>query len=166
MTEQAEPILALCTVEMVKNWLDVNLAVDDPSVDSMIEQAIMEASDQARDIGSDLWTLVNVPTSVSRIVANAVQRFVRNPDGLVTSRSADEGMGWRDVEDADTVRFTEGEVKRIRKAAGLSATGALHSVGVYAYSDRPARDNDWVYDEYGQPFLMPESEQWRFRWRR
>lgn len=104
---------ALATPEMVEKRLEGDVTDD---VRSMIEEYLEDASDQARYYGTN-WTQANCPEPVKRLVALAVARFIRNPDGFTDSKAADESLGWQQLPDeyVGTVYFTPTEVERLQK---------------------------------------------------
>lgn len=81
----------------------------------MIEEYLEEASDVARYYGRE-WSDLDVPNAVRRIVASAVARFMRNPDGYQTSRAGDETVAWFD-RGSEIDWFTEQEIERIGRQA-------------------------------------------------
>lgn len=95
----------------------------------MIEKYLDEASDAARYYGRE-WTDLDVPNTVSRIVASVVARFMRNPDNYNTSRAGDETVGWYDRGDIDW--FTEREIERIGRQASSKRLKAFGSMQMSA----------------------------------
>lgn len=89
----------------------------------MIAEYLEEASDAARYHGRE-WSDATCPASVRRIVASAVARFMRNPDGYSQARGSDETLGWHDHGVIDW--FTDAEAERISRAASV---GRLRSFG-------------------------------------
>mgnify|MGYP000858288809 CR=1 FL=1 len=119
--------------EVVKRLGDLDLADGELG---MIESFIEDCSDAARDYGNPMWTSLNVPLSISRLVASAVADRMRNPDRFNTSRASDEMMGWQDSREYDW--FTEPQIARLGRAAKptLSTFG---SIQVVAYQSKPRR---------------------------
>lgn len=92
--------MALTTVESVTRRLEGEAT---PEMLVMIEEYLEDASDQAMYYGEREWTELTTPQAVKRIIANAVARFMRNPEGLAQSRAGDETMAWQDVPEAGAV---------------------------------------------------------------
>jgi len=110
---------------------------------ALMDEAIADASDQAKAYGSKHWTTSNVPHAAQRIIAVAVARYLRNPDGFVRSTAADETVEWQANQTSGEVYFTDEQKARLAALAadGVSVTPAntIRSVGLYAWSDRPRR---------------------------
>ena len=79
----------------------------------MIEAGLEEATDLAIYYGAN-WTDDNAPDPVRRIVARAVARWIRNPEGLQQSRAADETLAWSEDNARGEVMFTPEEIERVR----------------------------------------------------
>lgn len=135
---------ALCGKAAVLTRLgDIDLP--DPEV-AMIESAIEDASDAARDYGSPGWTDITAPSPVGRLVALAVARYMRNPDDFVTNRASDEMLGWADRPRIDW--FTPDEISRLGRM-GRPAVSGFGSIQLVAYTTRaPATD---VMVPWGDP---------------
>lgn len=121
---------------------------------TMMAEYIADASDQARDIGLNSWTIENVPTPVRRVVAAAVARFMRNPDALETSRAADETLAWQDS--SNRPEFEPEEVARIERHAMIATPVApsFGTVDTSLYGKRPTQDTVYVPwgDQANKPF--------------
>lgn len=125
--------MALTTVEAVTKRLEGEIT---PEMEVMIEEYLEDASDQAIYYGEREWTEVTVPASVARIVANAVARFMRNPDGLAQSRAGDETMAWQDIPEAGAVYFTRQEIERLQRI-GNPRLATFGTFSVVAHGNTP-----------------------------
>ena len=107
----------------------------------MIEEYLDEASDAARAYGRE-WTDLNVPAPISRLVASAVARFIRNPDQYNINRAGDETVGWHDRGEIDW--FTEAEIARIGRFA-VPKLASFGTIQVAAFgTTRPATYGDRI----------------------
>ena len=102
----------------------------------MIAEYIEDASDAARDYGNPTWSAMTAPRPISRLVASAVARFMRNPDDYSANRASDEMLGWQQRERIDW--FTEAEIERIAKI-GTPALSGFGSIQMVAYGTRRQR---------------------------
>ena len=125
---------ALCTPEAVLKRLG-DLDLPDSEV-GMIEEAIEDASDAARDYGSPTWGNTPVPKPVERLVALAVARFMRNPDDYLTNRASDETLAWAERDRIDW--FTEAEISRLGRM-GRPMLANFGSIQIVAYGHQPRR---------------------------
>lgn len=89
-----------------------------------------EASDLVCAYGRDSWTSTSAPRMAKNIVISAVRRFMRNPEGYVTSRAGDETVAYAEDPNAATIYLTQAEIKLLR---GLSGSGSLRSAAVSAW---------------------------------
>lgn len=80
----------------------------------MIDAYLESASDAARYYGRE-WPDTEAPNAVRRMVADAVARFMRNPERFAQNRAADEALAWQDSEDVDW--FTPREIERLGRLA-------------------------------------------------
>lgn len=124
---------------------------------TMIAAYLEDASDAARYYGRE-WTPIDCPAAVSRIVASAVARFMRNPDNYSQSRAGDETVSWAE-RDEEIDWFTEKEIARLGKIAAAVKVAAFGTFQLVAgtnghRSDRP-RVQDLVATDggTGTPFL-------------
>ena len=155
------PTDGLVTREMVERRLGDDFEATIQAYAQM-DEAIADASDQAKAYGSATWTTANIPSAAQRIIASAVARFLRNPDGFVRSTAADETVEWQTNQTSGEVYFTDEQKDRLAALAadGISVTPAntIRSIGVYAWSDRPRRRhfddvNPWYGpDEWPEPW--------------
>lgn len=154
--------MALATVEDVERRLE-----DEPTdrVYTMIEEYLEDASDLARFYGDSSWTDEECPAQVRRIVASAVARFIRNPDGYTASRAADEMLGWGETDDPGAIRFTDREITLLQQLAPVRV-GAMGSIQVSNWGTK-RRNRDiyvpWGHDRRPFPFIAVQhpSKAWR-----
>jgi len=102
-------VTALATAADVEKRLGEDEITD--GMRGMIEVYLEDASDVARYYGRD-WTELDCPLPVSRMVAAAVARFMRNPERLSQSRAGDETLAFQDSE---VDWFTDKEIERLGK---------------------------------------------------
>jgi len=123
------------TLDELRDRLDWTL---DPDEERLAASALEDASDEARMHGRD-WTTEHAPRLVKTVVLKAVVRYLRNPDGYVSSRAGDETLTWSDRGDpnAGAVSFTRDEIALLRELAGKRA--GLTSAPITAWSQRPHR---------------------------
>jgi len=120
---------AIATVEELQARLDWVL---DSGEQGVAAGALDDLSDDARYYGSASWSSTTAPRQVKSLVLRAAARYMRNPDGYVTSRAGDETLAWSDLgEDAGTAHFTSTEQKMLAKLAGRSKS--IVSVNTVAY---------------------------------
>ena len=125
--------MALTTVESVTKRLEGEIT---PEMEVMIEEYLEDASDQAIYYGEREWTELTTPEAVKRIIANAVARFMRNPEGLAQSRAGDETMAWQDVPEAGAVYYTRHEIERLQRI-GNPRLPSFGSFSVTAHGSTP-----------------------------
>lgn len=121
-----------------------------------IAVALEDASDAARDYGSQGWNAENCPNPVRRIVAAAVARYIRNPDGFDQSRAADETVGWGDDVVSNRIEFSDEEIARLRRW-GTPYQPGFGSFGVVAWGSGPVRDTvfvPWGPHDGSKPFPL------------
>ena len=156
----------LATVSDVSSRLEDEL---DEHQLGMVAEYIGDASDSARHYGSGKWMSDNCPRVVRRIVAAAVARFMRNPDGLTQSRAADETLAWEDPDRGP--EFTDEEIARIRKQAAIPMrrpNQGFSTAQFSAWGDR--RDSETIYTPWGTgdskpfPFIQINDSQGLYRW--
>lgn len=140
---------------------DVTARLEDeptPEMEAMIEAYLEDASDQARFYGSREWTEVTCPDPIRRMVASAVARFLRNPDGLSQSRAGDETLAWQQMPEVGTVYFTEREVERLQ-TIGNPRLPSFGTIQMLAHgSTPPPRDILMPLDRMGgRPFPLFRS---------
>jgi hypothetical protein len=146
-------ITALCSPEDVQRRLG-ELDLPESEV-NMIADAIEDASDAARDYGDPAWSGLTAPLPVSRLVAAAVARYMRNPDDFATNRASDETLAWHDRGDIDW--FTEKELTRLGKWAQPVALPAFGSIQMVAYGHRKLPQDtfvQWGNDPRGDLFPL------------
>lgn len=131
---------SLATVDDVQARLDWTLDTGERAV---ADGAITDLSDDARFYGANAWTSTAVPRQVKNIVVRAAARFMRNPDGYVTSRAGDETLAWTDrKEDAGVATFTKQEQDQLAELAGNTRAG-ITSVPMMAFG--PTRKHTTRY---------------------
>ena len=144
---------ALATVEQVEARLEGEVTDD---MRRMIAEYLEDASDQARYYGAS-WTQSNCPMPVSRLVANTVARFIRNPDSFVQNRASDETLGWQDLpeEYVGTVYFTAPEIERLQNF-GNPRLPKFGTIQMIAHSDAPHTFGDihWMVSGSQKPFPL------------
>lgn len=123
----------------------------------LAEASLEDLSDDARFYGSHAWkTPESTPRQVKSLVARAVARHLRNPDGFTVSRAGDETVGWTDKgDDGGVLAFTEREQKTLRQIAGK---GGLTSVRVVAWGERDPVREGFVPTVSGTPFPYYSSD--------
>lgn len=142
--------MALTTVESVTKRLETEIT---PELLVMIGEYLEDASDQAIYHGEREWTDTSAPAAVKRIVANAVARFVRNPDGFATSRAGDETLAWQEMPEAGAVYFTKAEIERLQRIGNPR----LQSFGTFSVSSGasvPLRGDLIVPVKGGKPMAL------------
>lgn len=112
-----------------------------PAMIRMIEAGLEDASDMAIFYGAS-WGEMSCPDPVRRIVARAVARWIRNPDGFEQSRAADETLVW--AEPTRDVEFTPEEIARIR-ALGRPVVPKYAAAPISPYGSREPGEGGAVY---------------------
>lgn len=131
-------------------------------MESVIEEYIEDASDQARHYGNPAWDAGSCPDPIRRLVAMAVARFIRNPDAFSQSRAADETLGWQELptEFVGTVYFTEKEIERLQRfgSAYIPAFGTM-KMNAYTTRQGPPRGHPVHYQDcdWGRAFPLFEG---------
>lgn len=140
----SEPLVTLAELAEGLEW-----TLSDEE-ERLAEATLEDLSDDARLHGSEGWVNATVaPDAVKRLVKRVARRFLRNPDGYVTSRAGDETLTWSDTgERAGTAFFTDDERKALRAWAGKSS---LSSVPLYHSSTKTTPDG-YVPTVGGKPF--------------
>lgn len=154
------PLADLAAVESRVDW-----TLDSAEI-ALATAALEEASDLAREYAQADWASpASAPRLVRGLVATAVARLLRNPDGYVSSRAGDEAVQWAETDEAaGLVRFTPSEIRLLR---GLAGTATFGTIGIVAWGTGPrARRADrtgYVPAEGGGdpiPMYADESEPW------
>ena len=117
---------------------DVEARLEDEVTDKlrvMITVYLEDASDAARYYGRE-WTPLDCPMPVSRMVASAVARFIRNPERLSQSRAGDETLVFQD---STSVWFTDAEIARLQRI-GNPAPRTFGSLKIVAWGERHRRE--------------------------
>lgn len=103
--------------------------------------AIQDLTDEARSIGKD-WTDDTVPRVVRKAVLAAAVRYMRNLEGVITSRAADEAVGFAETEGMGSPQFTRSEVERISATAiGVNGFG---TIPIVAWGEGKRTSTDYV----------------------
>lgn len=149
----------LATMDELVARLDWTLDEDE---ERLAESALEDLSDDARFHGSTTWIDATVaPRQVKSIVLRATVRYLRNPDGYITSRAGDETLGWTDRgEDAGSASFSAKETKMLRQISGIST---LHSVPLTAWGPMKATSDGFVPvdNTANEPFpLLLDDGEW------
>lgn len=143
---------ALATVQSVTKRLEEEPT---PEMLVMIGEYLESASDQARYYGRE-WTVMDCPGPVSRLVSDAVARFMRNPDGFAQNRAAEETLGWQESPFTGRVFFYQDEIERLQRF-GNPRLPKFGSIQMVAYQTRPYVDPliRWPVDyPGGKPFPL------------
>lgn len=137
----------LATVAELASGLEWVLSDDE---ERLATATLEDLSDDARAYGSESWVdPESAPHQVKRLVLRVARRFMRNPDGYVTSRAGDETLSWADQgEHMGTARFNDDERKMLARLAGK---GSIVSVALYHGSARVTHD-PYVPTVGGKPF--------------
>lgn len=145
--------MAFADLEEVEDRLDFVL---DEAYTKMALAALEDASVMAREYAKVNWPDYGAPRFVKQMVLNVVARYLRNPDGFVTSRAGDETVTWSDLRGAATLRFTDEE--RADLAAILMGPQSFGSVGVFAHRSRqdpPAASEFYGVTGTPERYVMP-----------
>lgn len=90
---------------------------DESRVLTFIESNLHDLILDARAIGQP-WDNPDVPAIVGKIVRASMARFLRRPEGYISSRAGEEDMQWADAHGhGGSPAFTAREVEQIREAA-------------------------------------------------
>ena len=137
-----------------------------PEMLTMIDVYLLSVSNEARFFGNPGWIIINVPSAVQTMVADATARFMRNPDGYSQNRSADETIGWQDRPTSDATYFTQGEVERLQRI-GNPKLSKFGSFQVTAYQAEMPPGDIYVPDaDGGAPFPLFAGPRYGWPYRR
>lgn len=151
----------LATLDELKARLDWTLDSDEERI---AQSALEDASILARVYsGLDLPDPQSAPRMIKTLVLRASARYMRNPDGYVTSRAGDETLAWNDDagENAGTVYFTDDEQDLLKEIGGRK--GGLASVQITAWNSRISNRTGWVPSADGTrpfPFYADGVNSW------
>lgn len=106
------------------------------------QSALADLSDDARFYGSSRWDSTNCPRQAKSLVLRAAVRYMRNPDGYITSRAGDETVQWAESEEGGTAAFNEREQKMLAAIAGKGS--GITSVTTVAYGPTRARGPRYI----------------------
>ena len=141
--------MALATLDDVVDRLEDEPT---PEVEAMIEAYLEDASDKAVVYGP--WSEADCPAAIRRLVAAAVARFIRNPDGFAQSRAGDETLAWQDLEEIGSVYFTRSEIEYMQ-TLGNPRLPAFGTIQITAHGTTPpARDTYWPTEPRGRMFPL------------
>lgn len=122
--------LPYAQLAQLKGRLDFDIE-DDPLLRACAENALIDASNQARFYGQD-WPVYAVPPLVKTIVLNACARYMKLIEGVTSSRAGDETLTWTDLrEKTGTVFLDDSQQTQLKMLAGK--TPVYHSVPVSAW---------------------------------
>jgi hypothetical protein len=150
------------TVEDVQAGLEWTLSA---SEETLCTGALTTLSGDARFYGREWFDRSDAPYQVHNLVVKACRRYLRNPDGYITSRAADETVTWTDRrQEAGEAHFTDREIEQLRSLGGNESQ--IHSAQLSAYGPRKnvqegyvpvARD---VGREKPFPFFSDDESPW------
>lgn len=137
----ALPEDALTTVDSVLALLEETVT---EQMKVNIESGIAIASDLARYHGREWSSITACPVPIQRIVAMAVARWIRNPDGFQQNRAGDETLGWFEgAGDPGEIYFTERDIARIERIANPQMSG-FGTIQMVAYGELAPRQDVYI----------------------
>lgn len=124
--------------------------------------ALESLSDDARTFGREDWPEAPAaPRQVRNIVLKAAARYMRNPDGYITSRAGDETVTFTDRgHGSGSPEFTRDEIRQIQRLAGQRG---LVSVLIVHGSDKTTEREGLVPVDYGGkkfPLYSSDESPW------
>lgn len=129
---------------------------------TQVEAWLDDASAMVRlEAGRDWVTddeppVVNAPPVARLVALKAVERVLRNPDGLSSESAGDYSYQRNAVEDGGGIYLTDREVKLIRRAAGRSGLWTQPTT-----RNEYCQDTVWLNDSYGlEPFPIDSIPLW------
>lgn len=145
------------TVDELQERLDWTLTDGERKV---AQGALEDLSEWAMFYGK-AWPVETVPSMVVRLVLAAAGRFMRNFEGLDTSRAGDETVIFqKQVGTTATAEFSEKEIRAIRQIAHPNLA-TFHSLQMTAYGNSQAEGDGLVPVVNGEPFpYYSNSEPW------
>lgn len=122
----------LAGIDELKARLDWTLDADETRLGIA---ALEDLSHEARYFGSTTWSTQSVAPPFARtIILKAASRYMKNIEGYVKSRAADEEVQWAEIPDImGTASFTADEQQRLSL---LARPSALLAASVYAYGSK------------------------------
>lgn len=141
--------MALATTDQVVALLEEEPT---PQMLTVIASGLDYASDLAEDVIGHGYPDGKAPPKVSRIVAFAVARWVRNPDGFQQNRAGDETLAWFENKSADPgeIYFTAREIERLQ-AVGAPRMVGFGTFGVNRFEHGRCEDDTlWVSTTFGR----------------
>ncbi|XVS66068.1 hypothetical protein ACQPYE_08445 [Actinosynnema sp. CA-299493] len=144
------------TLDQLKARLDWTLDEDEERLGAA---ALDDLSGWARHYGRPWPDPLAAPQLVRTLVLGAAVRYMRNPEGYVTSRAGDETLTWAELGDrAGSAHFNRDELRALTSMSGKTA---LLTAPVTSWATRPKSDASYVpVTGGGKPFPMfsdPES---------
>ncbi|WP_329793878.1 hypothetical protein V1227_18910 [Lentzea sp. DG1S-22] len=144
------------TLEQLKARLDWTLDEDEERLGAA---ALDDLSGWARYYGRPWPDPLTAPQLVRTMVLGAAVRYMRNPEGYVTSRAGDETLTWSELGDrAGSAHFNSDELRALTSMSGKTS---LLTAPVTAWNSRPKPVAGYVpVTGGGKPFPMfsdPES---------
>lgn len=141
--------MALATIGDLTARLEWTLDADETRAAT---GALADLSEQALHYGRSSWTDLTVPALIKNTILAAAVRYMRNPDGYITSRAGDETLAWSDRgHDAGSAYFTEREIKLISAFADRAGIG---SISVIAWGNKRQTIGYVPVQGGGDPFPM------------
>lgn len=147
---------AFASLDQVKARLPWTLDADEERIATA---ALDEASDLACYYGK-AWDPTTAPRLVGTYVLRAVVRYMKNPEGLVTSRAGDETSQWAERPGLGDVTFTSDEIKALKALAGRGNVG---SIPVVAWGTQIPKPEGYVPVSSGGadfPFFSSDTSPW------
>lgn len=157
----ADPVALVTTSELAAKLPFVMSADEEREAEGVLEYL----SDDARHYGTPAWSEPsNTPSQVKNLILRAAVRFLKNPDGFVSSRAGDEAVAWTDLgPGAGSAEFTEAEKRRLEEWGGHRPQ-EFYTVDTYAYSKRPAPNTPGLVPVAGStsyfPMFSSDQEPW------
>lgn len=130
--------MAFADLEDLQDRLDFEL---DEAQTRMAMAALEDASELARSYAGVNWQDHLAPRIVQVTVLNVAARYMRNPDGLTTSRAGDETLSWADLKGKASLHFTADEMALLGKFGRRNTIG---SIGTYAWRSGNSVPNGFV----------------------
>ncbi|WNV90308.1 hypothetical protein [Umezawaea sp. Da 62-37] len=141
------------TLDQLKIRLDWTLDDDEERLGAA---ALDDLSGWARHYGRAWPDPLAAPQLVRTLVLGAAVRYMRNPDGYVTSRAGDETLTWAELGDnAGSAHFNRDELRALTSMSGKTA---LLSAPISTWGPQRKRDASYVpVVGGGKPFPMFSS---------
>lgn len=140
---------AMVTVQELKDRCDWTFDADE---DRVAGNYLIEVSDLVRAYGKDTWDAVTAPRMVKNIVISVVRRYMRNPEGYLTSRAGDETVTFTERAEHGVMFLNASEIALIR---GLAGQFGFRSATVKAWDTRPQAPGYYTVPVSGYPGEKP-----------